>query len=649
MTDTRPSSFVPATVEPDARKTAALWADTRFIVIDTETTKPPKGTDRSLRVVSFGAVTCRRGAIREQLHWLIDPGCPIDPRSQEIHHIDDDMVEGQPSFADRAQGIIDLFTEVEGERRVIVGFNVAFDIAVLRYELELLGLTIPPVTILDTRGKLAQLAGIPAADSKLGVVAAQLGITNTNPHDALGDATATARVLIEQFNRVAALDHTDLEELLDTLGGARTAQDVPSGAWIADRAGIGFVAITKEHAAEHSNVLPAKPSKAKLLAWERQLETCAELRCTHITDAVLESKAPTDVRLDVLHRVLAGRLAAHDAAGAATVTGALLPLLQEHHAAMSSRHDRPSALRWAKQWGPEFDKVSNCETANDADLCPWCRNADTCPIDLWPDVTARCAYHPNGKSNDAFFALHGNRSKRSTYSIWLEEGVDHRIADAGLWLMCENLTAIGQTKSANMVALHAVRSGCRHPGVAAICADGIAAGGTVPRLSQAVALCDDILTDRHTSTVEHWLILQRCRDRHAGQLERLTARFDIDPTTGATVPRRRHETTRDDARTRRRRFAVNGPAAVELPADPATPTVGVSGDKRAAFAAAINTSLAGSYNAWGIERWWHRPRTMLDGRTPHDVVAAADFTTDGHAAAAVRRLADQLIGAGQAT
>lgn len=55
-------------VEPDARKTAALWADTRFIVIaiDTETTKPPKGTGNSPRVVSIAAVTCRKGHMREQ-------------------------------------------------------------------------------------------------------------------------------------------------------------------------------------------------------------------------------------------------------------------------------------------------------------------------------------------------------------------------------------------------------------------------------------------------------------------------------------------------------------------------------------------------------------------------------------------------------
>lgn len=72
------------------------------------------------------------------------------------------MVEGKPTFAARASDIIELFSEADGERRIIVGFNIAFDITVLRYELELLGLTIPPVTILDTRGALASLAGIPS-------------------------------------------------------------------------------------------------------------------------------------------------------------------------------------------------------------------------------------------------------------------------------------------------------------------------------------------------------------------------------------------------------------------------------------------------------------------------------------------------------
>ena len=642
MKDATADAYVAPLVQPDARKTAALWADTRFIVIDTETTKPPKGTGKSLRVVSIAAVTCRKGHMREQWQWLIDPGCPIDPKSQTIHHISDDMVEGEPTFAARASDIIELFSEADGERRIIVGFNITFDIAVLRYELELLGLTIPPVTILDTRGALAVLAGIPSGVRSLAAVTGYLGITNTNPHEALGDAVATARVLIEEFERVAALDHTDIEDLLVTLGGPQTAQDVAAGAWIADRAGIGFVGITKEHAEEHSTVLPAAPSKKRLRTWEEQIGTCADLRCGHIIDAVIQSPAPSTVRLEVLERLLADRVTRTDAAGAATLTAALLPLLHQHHAAMSSRNARGAALRWAARWGPLFDSVTSCIITNDSDLCPACRDAEPCPIDLWHDTVARCSYRPHGRMSDAFFAANGTHANNNTYLRWIADGIDHRVADTGLWVMCEHLQAIGQSKSANMVAFHAVRTGCRHPAVVALCADGIAASSKLPRLHQAIALCNDVLTDRNDSTLEHWDRLAHRRDSFAGRAERLTDRFDLDPETGELVPRRRHEASRENARRRTGRFVVTGPTPVEVPLGEASAHITVEGDVRASFVEAINGSLIGSYNRWGIERWWHRRRHRLDGRTPIDIVTADDFDPSSVTANSVRSFADRL-------
>jgi len=30
----------------------------------------------------------------------------------------------------------------------------------------------------------------------------------------------------------------------------------------------------------------------------------------------------------------------------------------------------------------------------------------------------------------------------------------------------------------------------------------------------------------------------------------------------------------------------------------------------------VNEVLRGSYNAFGIRRWWDRPRVQLDGQTP---------------------------------
>jgi hypothetical protein len=97
---------------------------------------------------------------------------------------------------------------------------------------------------------------------------------------------------------------------------------------------------------------------------------------------------------------------------------------------------------------------------------------------------------------------------------------------------------------------NAVRTGCRHPAVVALFADGIAGSSKLPRLRQAIALCDDVLTGRHDSTLEHCDRLAHRRDSFAGRAERLTDRFDVDPETGDLVPRRatkHHEETPGDA------------------------------------------------------------------------------------------------------
>lgn len=176
----------------------------------------------------------------------------------------------------------------------------------------------------------------------------------------------------------------------------------------------------------------------------------------------------------------------------------------------------------------------------------------------------------------------------------------------------------------------------------ALCADGIAASSKLPRLRQAIALCDDVLTDRHDSTLDHWDRLAHRRDSFAGRAERLTDRFDVDPETGEITPRRRHEASRESARRRTGRFVVAGPAVVEVPLGEAAAHIVVEGDVRAAFVEAINGSLIGSYNRWGIERWWHRRRAMLDARAPIDIVTADDFDPASAAASRVRSLADRL-------
>lgn len=60
--------------------------------------------------------------------------------------------------------------------------------------------------------------------------------------------------------------------------------------------------------------------------------------------------------------------------------------------------------------------------------------------------------------------------------------------------------------------------------------------------------------------------------------------------------------------------------------------------------ALVVADLAGAYNDYGIRRWFARPRTVLEGRSP-EAVLAGEWDPDGLEAARVRRLATGVVGA----
>ena len=60
--------------------------------------------------------------------------------------------------------------------------------------------------------------------------------------------------------------------------------------------------------------------------------------------------------------------------------------------------------------------------------------------------------------------------------------------------------------------------------------------------------------------------------------------------------------------------------------------------------AMVVADLAGAYNDFGIRRWFERPRSQLDGKSPRQTLGAA-WTPEDAAAARVRALAAVLSGA----
>ena len=62
------------------------------------------------------------------------------------------------------------------------------------------------------------------------------------------------------------------------------------------------------------------------------------------------------------------------------------------------------------------------------------------------------------------------------------------------------------------------------------------------------------------------------------------------------------------------------------------------------FIALVVSSLAGSYNDFGVRRWFRRPRTALGGSSPGELLVG-DWSPDSRDAARIRELARALLGA----
>jgi hypothetical protein len=60
------------------------------------------------------------------------------------------------------------------------------------------------------------------------------------------------------------------------------------------------------------------------------------------------------------------------------------------------------------------------------------------------------------------------------------------------------------------------------------------------------------------------------------------------------------------------------------------------------FVALVVADLLGAYNAYGIRRWFNRPRSLLDGNTPAEVLAGS-WTPDDDNPRRVASLARQLV------
>lgn len=179
-------------------------AELPLLFIDLETT----GLDLAAghRVCEVALLRERAGSEEGRLDCLIDPGRPLDPRAAAVNGLRDEDLAGAPPFAAVAPRI-----EALADGTVLVGHNVAFDLAFLTAELTALGR--PPLArpSLDTLPLARRLLRRPSYS--LSVLARELGLS-TPTHRAMADVLALRGLFLHLRALMADLGVTTLADAL---------------------------------------------------------------------------------------------------------------------------------------------------------------------------------------------------------------------------------------------------------------------------------------------------------------------------------------------------------------------------------------------------------------------------------------------------
>jgi DNA polymerase-3 subunit epsilon len=170
-------------------------------------------------VTEVAVVEIRDGTISDDFHTLVNPGRRIPRRIAALTGITDAMVAEAPFFEDVAE---ELFQRLDG--RVFVAHNVSFDWRFVSAQLgDALG-QVPGGPRLCTV-QLARRLAPELPRRNLDAVASHFGIPIHERHRALGDALATARILLRLLDEAGARGASDLHSLRELLTGRQSSRE----------------------------------------------------------------------------------------------------------------------------------------------------------------------------------------------------------------------------------------------------------------------------------------------------------------------------------------------------------------------------------------------------------------------------------------
>ncbi|MCI0659057.1 MAG: 3'-5' exonuclease [Acidobacteria bacterium] len=164
-----------------------------FTVVDLETT----GGSAADRILEVGAVRVEQNRPTREFSSLLNPGIPIPPTISSMTGIQAAMVADAPSFHQIAEALLEFVGD-----SVLVAHNLPFDLGFLNRALSRsrqLVLANPCLCTVRLGRRL--LSHLP--DRRLDTVAEHYGISIGERHRALGDARATALILIRFVGELA--------------------------------------------------------------------------------------------------------------------------------------------------------------------------------------------------------------------------------------------------------------------------------------------------------------------------------------------------------------------------------------------------------------------------------------------------------------
>jgi DNA polymerase-3 subunit epsilon len=169
---------------------ARRLGEVEFVVIDLETTGL---SPRSSTILEIGAVRVGGAGALERFGTFVDPQIAIPPAIRAFTGIDDAMVAGAPRLGEALEALLHWLARFPGAP--LVAHNAPFDAGFLARGLAAVGF--PPLEhdLLCTR-RIARRVLPELHRFGLDHLTCHFGVANHARHRALGDAEATAKVLL---------------------------------------------------------------------------------------------------------------------------------------------------------------------------------------------------------------------------------------------------------------------------------------------------------------------------------------------------------------------------------------------------------------------------------------------------------------------